>query len=449
MTTRLQSTYLGGSDFELIEALAVHPQSGDIYVTGETFSTDFPGVTNGAQPTPGRMIDGFLARLDEKLSTLRQSTYFGGNADEMLYALAVHPTTGDVYVAGESLSTNLPFTAGGAQPAHAIDGGSLDGFVVSFDATLRAARQATYLGGDSLDRARGIAIHPVSGEVYVTGETISTNFPGTGGGAQSMKAAVYDAFVSRLDAALSNVIQSTYFGGDNSDIAYAMAIHPSTGDIVITGSTTSTSLPGTAGAEQTAKSGTYDGFVSRFSLDLSDADSTPDPFAFAPRFNVPPGSLQTAGPVQITGIAGIVRVTLSGSVLPRYCVSSTASCTACDISGGWVSTPGFASNNLYACIRLSGPITAPAQAKATLVVGGGWANFLVTTGNEVGAPCSLDVDGNQAIDALTDGLLIIRAMFGLTGTAVTSNAVGNGATRATWAQIRPYLNGNCGTSFGP
>jgi len=62
-------------------------------------------------------------------------------------------------------------------------------------------------------------------------------------------------------------------------------------------------------------------------------------------------------------------------------------------------------------------------------------------------PCSLDIDGNNTIDALTDGLLIIRAMLGLTGTNVTDNALGANPTRSTWAQIRPYLNGNCGTNF--
>jgi hypothetical protein len=64
-------------------------------------------------------------------------------------------------------------------------------------------------------------------------------------------------------------------------------------------------------------------------------------------------------------------------------------------------------------------------------------------------PCSLDVDGNGSIDALTDGLMLLRAMFGLTGTAVTSGAVGAGATRPSWAQLYPYLNGNCGASFAP
>jgi hypothetical protein len=63
--------------------------------------------------------------------------------------------------------------------------------------------------------------------------------------------------------------------------------------------------------------------------------------------------------------------------------------------------------------------------------------------------CSLDVDGNGAQDALTDGLLILRAMFGLTGTAVTNGAVGSGASRADWTALRAYLNGNCGANFPP
>ena len=62
---------------------------------------------------------------------------------------------------------------------------------------------------------------------------------------------------------------------------------------------------------------------------------------------------------------------------------------------------------------------------------------------------ALDVDGNTVTDALTDGLLVMRAMLGLTGTAVTTSALGPGATRTTWAAIRSYLNTTCGTSFGP
>lgn len=64
--------------------------------------------------------------------------------------------------------------------------------------------------------------------------------------------------------------------------------------------------------------------------------------------------------------------------------------------------------------------------------------------------CTLDVDGNGGQEAMTDGLLIIRALFGLTGTAVTDGAIGSGSPmRTTWAQIQPYLNGKCGANFAP
>jgi hypothetical protein len=62
---------------------------------------------------------------------------------------------------------------------------------------------------------------------------------------------------------------------------------------------------------------------------------------------------------------------------------------------------------------------------------------------------ALDLDGNGATDALTDGLILLRAMFGLTGAAATNGALGQGASRAGWADIRAYLNARCGTNFGP
>jgi len=69
-------------------------------------------------------------------------------------------------------------------------------------------------------------------------------------------------------------------------------------------------------------------------------------------------------------------------------------------------------------------------------------------GNVIPLGC-LDADGNGQIDALTDGLITIRAMFGLTGTSVTNAAVGANASRPTWTTIRQYLNRSCGGSFAP
>jgi hypothetical protein len=68
----------------------------------------------------------------------------------------------------------------------------------------------------------------------------------------------------------------------------------------------------------------------------------------------------------------------------------------------------------------------------------------------VGYPqCTLDVDLDGRIDALTDGIILVRAMLGLTGSAVTAGALGPMASRNSWQAIQAYLNGHCGTSFAP
>lgn len=64
-------------------------------------------------------------------------------------------------------------------------------------------------------------------------------------------------------------------------------------------------------------------------------------------------------------------------------------------------------------------------------------------------PESLDVDGNGAVDPKTEGLVILRAMFGLSGTAVTGGAVTPGVPRDNWTAIRACLIATCGTSFAP
>ena len=187
------------------------------------------------------------AALPVVIDPLLQATYLGGSGNESISGVAIHPTSGDVYVAGETTSTNFPGTAGGAQPA--VGGGCRglafsDAFVARLNPALTALTQATYLGGSDNDSADALAIHPVSGEVYVTGRAASTDFPGTAGGAQAASGGGDDAFVARLNAALTTLGRATYLGGSGADEAYALAIHPTSGDVYVTGYTTSTNFPG-------------------------------------------------------------------------------------------------------------------------------------------------------------------------------------------------------------
>ena len=105
--------------------------TGDVYVAGETLSTDLPGTSGAAQAQPGGGFDGFVARLDPNLTRFVRTTYLGAADDDTPLAIAVHPTSGEVLVAGTTSSTAFPAVAGGARPAYGggdpVFGG--DGFV--------------------------------------------------------------------------------------------------------------------------------------------------------------------------------------------------------------------------------------------------------------------------------------------------------------------------------
>jgi muconolactone delta-isomerase len=277
LTQILQSTYLGGRGSDEAHALAIHPTTGGVYVAGYTYSKDFPKTAGGAQESNrGGWWTAFVARLNSDLTQILQSTYLGGSRGDLVSALAIHPTTGDVYVAGKTFSKDFPKTTGGAQTVHA--GVLEDAFVARLNSDLTQILQSTYLGGSSVDIASALAIHPRTGEIYVAGVTASEDFPKTAGGAQTScntcfyfedRLASYDAFVTRLNSSLSQILQSTYLGGRGSDEAHALAIHPTTGEVYVVGHTYSKDFPKTAGGAQASNIGRNDAFVARLSADLA------------------------------------------------------------------------------------------------------------------------------------------------------------------------------------
>ena len=271
LTTLMQATYLGGNNAETNNSLSIHPVSGDVYVTGYTYSTDLPGTAGGAQPTFGGYQDAYIARLDSSLTTLMQATYLGGSNYDSGSSLSIHPISGDVYVAGVTYSTDLPGTAGGAQPAF---GGDIDTYVARLNSGLTTLVQASFLGGIKTDSGYAMTVHPVSGDVYVAGLTYSSDLPGTAGGAQSPSGGVTDAYVARLNSGLTTLVQASFLGGTVFDIALAMTIHPVSGDVYVAGYTYSTDLPGTAGGAQPTFGGETDAFISRLTPSLARNDYT-------------------------------------------------------------------------------------------------------------------------------------------------------------------------------
>ena len=304
----IQATYLGGSADDSAAALAIAPagtpMAGDVYVAGTTQSSNFPGTTGGAQPSCAGGASGcqstgdaFVAVLSSDLKTLIQASYLGGTSFDNGEALAIAPssasTSGDVYLAGRTLSTDFPFVSGGAQPAPAATA-NYQGFVARFNPGLTSVSQASYLGGSGVNEAYAITVAPspaTSGLVYVAGDTSSTDFPCTnaggpapsGGacassatsGAQAALGGGFDAFAAELNPGLTQLLQASYLGGTDLDSADVIRVAPSgtgqAGQVFIGGLTYSTDFPGVAGNAQPALAGTgdADGFVARLSPALT------------------------------------------------------------------------------------------------------------------------------------------------------------------------------------
>jgi uncharacterized repeat protein (TIGR01451 family) len=247
------STYLGGSNQDSARAVAVDSQ-GNVYLTGQTASTDFP-IKNAAQPDfgGGGLGDAFVAKLNSTASTLLYATYLGGSIYETGYSIAVDEQ-GNAYVAGDTISPNFP-VQNAVQPVSG-GGGPFEGdaFIVKLNPTGSALVYSTYLGGKGDELAYGIALDDED-NAYVTGYTSSTNFP-TVRPAQPNPAfpeglnVFGDAFVTQVISA-SGVYTwgySTYLGGPDWDEGHGIAVDAQ-GRAYVVGQTRSTDFP-TANAVQ-------------------------------------------------------------------------------------------------------------------------------------------------------------------------------------------------------
>jgi hypothetical protein len=189
------STYLGGSDLDYGSAIAVDA-SGNAYVTGSTFSTDFP-TTSGAFKTSLRgSMNAFVTKLNAAGSALVYSTYLGGSGTmcaeppfcvESGSGIAAD-ASGNAYVAGRTSSPDFPTTPEAFQKS--FGGGLGHAFVTKLNATGSALIYSSYLGGGSSDEASDIAVDGL-GSGYVTGITGSSDFPVTSGAFQTSSASAW------------------------------------------------------------------------------------------------------------------------------------------------------------------------------------------------------------------------------------------------------------------
>ncbi len=228
------SSYLGGSGDDAAFSLAVN-KKGLAYVTGNSYSTDFPLTANAIDRSLSGSVDAFFAKINANGTSLLYSTYLGGAAEDYGNEITIDGKS-QAYVLGRTGSADFPTNSSAFDKTY---GGNFDAYVSKFNAAGQLS-YSTYLGGSDYEVGAAIAVDS-KGQAYVAGRTLSADFPTanafdktyTGGG---------DIFITKLQSSGAGLSYSSYLGGSLEDRTFDIAVTKA-GEVYIVGSTESADYP--------------------------------------------------------------------------------------------------------------------------------------------------------------------------------------------------------------
>lgn len=258
------STFIGGDNGNEYAYDMVVDGNKNVYVTGITYSNDYPTTTGVYDNTYNYGGDVFVSKLDPNATTLLFSTFVGGSSYEYGYGIALD-ATGNIYVTGMLDSPSYPTTPGAMSTSKA---GSLEGFAFKLDNNGSNLLYSTFIGGGAQDECYDILVDNF-GNAYITGYTKSNSFPhSTSGVFQTSKNPGEDAFVIEINPTGSGFVYSTFIGGSDDDRGYSIK-RDNNGDIYIVGHTKSNNFPVSSGCFQNTISGKKDVFIFKLSSNFS------------------------------------------------------------------------------------------------------------------------------------------------------------------------------------
>jgi len=264
----LFSTYLSGNGSDLIQSMVLD-ESDNIYLTGQTNSTDFQVTTGAYQTTYAggsgsggwyNSGDAFLTKMKPDGSGLVFSTYFGGIYDDVAYEVAISPNK-DIYIVGKTNSTNFPTTPGSSIFNYNVVG-TTDGFIAKFNPSGSSLQYSKMMGGSGEDWFEGVYVNERD-EAYVAGISRSSDFFTSSNAYQKNSGGGADAVVVKFNPGGQNVYYSTYLGGSGDELYYSGFIYNSNVRIaanvreepIICGITRSNNFPITPDAIRTTNPG--------------------------------------------------------------------------------------------------------------------------------------------------------------------------------------------------
>ena len=261
-STMMFGTYLGGSSYDACYGTAWSATGSKNYVTGMTYSTDFPTTQQALQNANGGYWDAFVTSFSSA-GHMEYSAYLGGSFLDAGYDIA--SDLGFVAITGLTRSRDFPTDGEASQPPYQEDlDGIEDAFVSSFvlDGASPVTLISTYLGGGERDYGRSVAIRS-DAAMLVTGRTWSSDFDVTDSVYCDTLSGACDVFVTALDYD-TTLVFSTYLGGSEQDYGRGIS-YDSTGAVLVAGRTESEDFP--AMNEYSLYQGAVDAFLTKLTSD--------------------------------------------------------------------------------------------------------------------------------------------------------------------------------------
>ena len=297
-TSLIYASFLGGAGDDQGHSVAVNPSGSLITVAGYTTSTHFPTTPNALAQTPasGFTSNGFVTQFQStqpgsptSTYNMLYSTYLGGSYRDDTYGMTMDPT-GLIVATGRTEDSDFPMVSGGPTIFNIAPSLTNDmPYVVKINPTLSGAASlvySTFLGGEG-GFCTSVGVDP-KGAVYVAGESTASGAPyvpqnGTPGNTTAPATFPYtqNALIKTLpfvgnehvifmaiDPSGANLGYSTYLGGSGGDRAYGLAVDP-TGNIILSGLTSSQDFPTKNPAQGTWPGGDQNAFVTKFSVNTA------------------------------------------------------------------------------------------------------------------------------------------------------------------------------------
>ncbi len=263
-------TIMGGAGQDEARGVAVDDH-GRVYVTGWTFSSDFPVTANALQPERPGGVEAFLYVVEPDGAGLIYASYVGGSAEDRGTAVVVGQD-GRIYLGGYTLSPDFPTTSGAAQPAYVA---GYEGFVMRFAPLMpegTAVNYSTFLGGGAAGEpplgqnewVRDVQVD-ACGRVTAVGESSSPDFPTTPNAFQQERLGPQAGFITQLAADGTAWLFASYWGGTGTERLTSVALDAQ-GDPYWAGSSSSTDLPFPPTSYNGQNSGSADAFFAHAPL---------------------------------------------------------------------------------------------------------------------------------------------------------------------------------------